>query len=398
MEHAKVQGLEAFEKIFSEEKIEFISHTHEPALNMEEMHQVVQPKNAPYIKNLFYKIKKGDKGYALLFAHEDTEVKKEFWKLINLTSNKVRMGEAKDLDSVLGCYQGCVNPLSVVNDKENEVKVIIADEKLKNCEWFAFHPGDNKATVEIKREDFTNLLKKWGKEIKYLNLEVDAVEEKKPEKKAKQQKKGAESSGTKLKIEFKKEEDFAGWYTEIIKKGDMIEYYDVSGCYVIKPHAYFIWEKIQAFLDQKFKEGGTKNTYFPMFVTKERLEAEKDHIEGFAAEVAWVTRAGTSELAEPIAIRPTSETIMYPVFAKWVRSHRDLPINVNQWTSVVRWEFSNPTPFIRTREFLWQEGHTAHETVEEADKQALYILDAYADCYKDVLCIPVIKGVRYSNF
>lgn len=129
-----------------------------------------------------------------------------------------------------------------------------------------------------------------------------------------------------------------------------------------------------------------------MFVTERALSKEKAHVEGFAAEVAWVTKSGKSDLAEPIAIRPTSETIMYPSFAKWTKSHRDLPIMVNQWTNVVRWEFKHPTPFIRTREFLWQEGHTAHATTDEAGQHVLAILDFYHDCYKDILAIPSIKG------
>lgn len=134
-----------------------------------------------------------------------------------------------------------------------------------------------------------------------------------------------------------------------------------------------------------------------MFVTAERLEAEKEHVEGFAPEVAWVTRSGQSELAKPIAIRPTSETIMYPTFSKWIRSHRDLPLLINQWSNVVRWEFKHPTPFIRTREFLWQEGHTAHTNREEANTFALSILDRYEECYRDLMAVPIVKGRKSDN-
>jgi prolyl-tRNA synthetase len=142
----------------------------------------------------------------------------------------------------------------------------------------------------------------------------------------------------------------------------MIEYYEVSGCYILRPWAYSIWERIQEHLNRLIVDSGVQNCYFPMFVTEEALTKEAKHLEGFAPEVAWVTRSGTTEMPKPIAIRPTSETIMYPTFAKWVQSYRDLPIRLNQWTNVVRWEFKHPTPFIRTREFLWQEGHTAHAT------------------------------------
>lgn len=172
----------------------------------------------------------------------------------------------------------------------------------------------------------------------------------------------------------------------------MIEYYDVSGCYILRPWAYQIWETIQRFFDDKIKADGVKNCYFPMFISKGALETEKTHIADFAPEVAWVTKSGQSELAEPIAIRPTSETVMYPSYAKWVQSHRDLPIRLNQWCNVVRWEFKQPTPFLRTREFLWQEGHSAFAGKEEALEEVYKILGYYAAVYEELLAIPVVKG------
>lgn len=172
----------------------------------------------------------------------------------------------------------------------------------------------------------------------------------------------------------------------------MIEYYDISGCYILRPWSFAIWEGIQGFFDKEIKALGVQNAYFPLFVAKSALEAEKEHVEGFSPEVAWVTRSGDTELPEPIAIRPTSETIMYPAYAKWIRSHRDLPLRLNQWTNVVRWEFKHPTPFLRTREFLWQEGHSAFATRAEADVEVLQILDLYARVYEELLAVPVIKG------
>ncbi|MFH4981749.1 hypothetical protein AB6A40_008458 [Gnathostoma spinigerum] len=172
----------------------------------------------------------------------------------------------------------------------------------------------------------------------------------------------------------------------------MIEYYDVSGCYVLRPWSYAIWEEIQEWFDKEIKKLGVRNCYFPIFVSQGALEREKEHIADFAPEVAWVTRAGQSEMAEPIAIRPTSETVMYPSYAKWVQSHRDLPIRLNQWCNVVRWEFKHPTPFLRTREFLWNEGHTAFATAKEAEAEVFQILDLYAKIYTDLLAIPVVKG------
>ncbi|KAM3676733.1 bifunctional glutamate/proline--tRNA ligase isoform 5-T5 [Ammospiza maritima maritima] len=197
---------------------------------------------------------------------------------------------------------------------------------------------------------------------------------------------------TRLGLEAKKEENLSEWFSQVITKSEMIEYYDVSGCYILRPWAHAIWEAIKDFFDAEIKKLGVENCYFPMFVSQAALETEKSHIADFAPEVAWVTRSGKTELAEPIAIRPTSETVMYPSYAKWVQSHRDLPIKLNQWCSVVRWEFKHPQPFLRTREFLWQEGHTAFATYEEAAEEVLQILDLYARVYEDLLAIPVVKG------
>ncbi|KAM7050064.1 bifunctional glutamate/proline--tRNA ligase isoform 2-T2 [Molossus nigricans] len=207
---------------------------------------------------------------------------------------------------------------------------------------------------------------------------------------------GGEGQGprkqTRLGLEAKKEENFADWYSQVITKSEMIEYYDVSGCYILRPWAFSIWESIKEFFDAEIKKLGVENCYFPMFVSQGALEREKTHIADFAPEVAWVTRSGKTELAEPIAVRPTSETVMYPSYAKWVQSHRDLPIRLNQWCNVVRWEFKHPQPFLRTREFLWQEGHSAFATFEEAAEEVLQILDLYAQVYEELLAIPVVKG------
>ncbi|KAJ6102262.1 Prolyl-tRNA synthetase class II [Penicillium sp. IBT 16267x] len=195
-------------------------------------------------------------------------------------------------------------------------------------------------------------------------------------------------------IDVSKEDDFPGWYSQVLTKGDMLDYYDVSGCFILKPASYFIWEEIQSYFNLRIKKMGVKNCSFPLFVSEDVLQREKDHIEGFAAEVAWVTHAGSTPLEKKIAIRPTSETVMYPYYAKWIRSHRDLPLRLNQWNSVVRWEFKNPQPFLRTREFLWQEGHTAHLTEAAAREEVLQILDWYADIYSELLAVPVVKGQK----
>lgn len=198
-------------------------------------------------------------------------------------------------------------------------------------------------------------------------------------------------------ITVNKDKDFSSWYSQIVTKGEMLDYYDVSGCYILRPNSYSVWETIQEWFNARIKKMGVQNSYFPMFVSSRVLEKEKDHIEGFAPEVAWVTKAGNSELEEHIAIRPTSETVMYPYYAKWIRSHRDLPLKLNQWNSVVRWEFKHPQPFLRTREFLWQEGHTAHLTQKDAAEEVDQILDLYSGIYEELLAVPVVKGKKTEN-
>ncbi|KAH8417636.1 hypothetical protein KR222_003170 [Zaprionus bogoriensis] len=197
---------------------------------------------------------------------------------------------------------------------------------------------------------------------------------------------------TRLGLEATKEDNLPDWYSQVLTKGELIEYYDVSGCYILRHWSFAIWKAIKGWFDAEITAMGVKECYFPIFVSKAALEREKAHIADFAPEVAWVTKSGESELAEPIAVRPTSETVMYPAYAKWIQSYRDLPIRLNQWNNVVRWEFKHPQPFLRTREFLWQEGHTAFATQAEADKEVLEILDRYAQIYTDLLAIPVVKG------
>eukprot|EP01114_Cavostelium_apophysatum_P005063 TRINITY_DN1565_c0_g1_i1.p1 TRINITY_DN1565_c0_g1~~TRINITY_DN1565_c0_g1_i1.p1 ORF type:complete len:582 (+),score=158.15 TRINITY_DN1565_c0_g1_i1:70-1746(+) len=200
-----------------------------------------------------------------------------------------------------------------------------------------------------------------------------------------------------LGITNDKNVNFSEWYSEVIIKAEMIEYYDISGCYILRPWSYGIWEQVQEFFNKQIKRIGVQNAYFPLFVSEKALSSEKDHIEGFAAEVAWVTRSGKSPLTAPIAVRPTSETIMYPAYAKWIRSHRDLPLRLNQWCNVVRWEFKHPTPFLRSREFLWQEGHTAFSNLKDAGDEVLQILELYRRVYEELLAVPVVKGKKTEN-
>ena len=185
--------------------------------------------------------------------------------------------------------------------------------------------------------------------------------------------------------------DFAQWYTDVVKKAELIEYSSVKGCMVIKPAGYAIWEKIQAEVDRRFKATGVENVYMPMFIPESLLQKEKDHVEGFAPEVAWVTHGGLEPLQERMCVRPTSETLFCDFYKNDIQSHRDLPRLYNQWCSVVRWE-KTTRPFLRSREFLWQEGHTAHATHEDAQARTELMLNVYADFCEEVLAIPVIKG------
>ncbi|KAL5237027.1 hypothetical protein ACI65C_004437 [Semiaphis heraclei] len=257
----------------------------------------------------------------------------------------------------------------------------------------------------------TNNIKKNNKSVNNIISEISAQANKVQIMKDKKSKKKeniavtpsikSESTNTKkvskLGLEvLKVSENLGEWYSQVLVKGEMIEYYDVSGCYVLRPWAYRIWELIQEWFDARIKRKplNVRNCYFPMFVSQGALEREKEHIADFAPEVAWVTKSGETDLAEPIAIRPTSETGMYPAFAKWIQSYRDLPLKLNQWNSVVRWEFKHPQPFLRTREFLWQEGHNAYATREEAERDVLIILGYYEYVYKNMLAVPVIKGKK----
>ena len=192
------------------------------------------------------------------------------------------------------------------------------------------------------------------------------------------------------------DEDFAKWYTDICKKADLIDYSSVKGCMIIRPYGYAIWELIQANLDRRFKELGHENVYMPMFIPESLLQREKDHVEGFAPEVAWVTHGGSEPLTERLCVRPTSETLFCEHYKNIINSYRDLPKLYNQWCSVVRWE-KTTRPFLRSREFLWQEGHTMHATAEEAEAETVQMLNCYADFHETDLAIPVIKGRKTES-
>ena len=193
-----------------------------------------------------------------------------------------------------------------------------------------------------------------------------------------------------------RQEDFSAWYHEVITQGKLVDASPTRGCAVLRPYGYAIWEHIQKNLDDRFKAVGTENAYFPLLIPESFLKKEADHVEGFAPELAVVTHAGGKKLEEPYVVRPTSETMIYHMFARWISSWRDLPMNINQWANVVRWEMRT-RPFLRTTEFLWQEGHTAHASKEEANTKAIQMRDIYVDFIENDLCIPLFKGVKTAK-
>ncbi|KAI6045229.1 hypothetical protein EDC04DRAFT_2636558 [Pisolithus marmoratus] len=321
------------------------------------------PPSFELIKTLVYKPKTAKTAVpvpVVVIARDDTETSTSaLAKKLGL--KELRLASEELLDEFFNLDKNSLSLLALNKESFPRVVTVIDSSIVSTPDTtFAIHALSSSSTIFLSGKDVISYLK---------NLETDE-----------------------LKIQ---EVDFAALKTEqVLLKGDMLEYYSVSGCYILRPWSYSIWEEIQDWFNKRIKAMGVQNVYFPMFVSSKVLEREKDHIEGFSPEVAWVTRAGSSELEEPIAIRPTSETVMYPYYAKWIKSHRDLPLKLNQWNNVVRWEFKHPQPFLRTREYLWQEGHTAHLNKADADAEVLQILELYRRVYEELLAVPMIKGVK----
>lgn len=382
--------------------IEYAAHSHREVPTVEDLVAELGHLEGELAKNLLFRDKK--EGLFLVVAASGTAVDTKLLgnKLTAAGIGKkynLRFAGEDVLESVLKVKKGSVSPLCVMHDAANEVRLVL-DKALVDAPFVNCHPLRNDRTFSLKPEALLKFVKHFNHEPVIVDFAAAAQASAAPAAKAGKVGKAAAAPAKKHEqkanegVSVTKSDNFADWYTEIITKSGMIDYYDISGCYILRPYSYEIWERVVAYLDSRFKTIGVKNCYFPMFVSSEKLQKEKDHLEGFAPEVAWVTKSGDSDLREPIAIRPTSETIMYPAFKNWIRSHRDLPLKLNQWNNVVRWEFKNPTPFIRTREFLWQEGHTAHATKEEADTEVRQILDFYAGAYEELLAVPMIKGVK----
>ncbi|KAH6900911.1 hypothetical protein BKA70DRAFT_730872 [Coprinopsis sp. MPI-PUGE-AT-0042] len=360
------------------------------------------PKGFELIKTLVYKPKTAKSAVpvpVVVIAREETEASSgAIGKQLNL--KELRLASEDLLKEFFGLDKDSLSPLAIDQTIFSKVVTVVDPSIADSTSTFALHASSSSSTIFVSGRDIVNHLKSLETEsTKVAELQASGANAgaaaPAPAKAKAPAKEDAKIEGAvQIAIGVKKEVDFASWYTNVLLKADMLDYYSVSGCYILKPWSYSIWEEIQAWFNTEIKKLGVQNSYFPMFVSQSVLEREKDHIEGFSPEVAWVTRAGKSELEEPIAIRPTSETAMYPYYAKWIRSHRDLPLKLNQWNSVVRWEFKNPQPFLRTREFLWQEGHTAFYSKEEADTEVREILDLYRQVYEDLLAVPVIPGVK----
>ncbi|XP_026193954.1 proline--tRNA ligase, cytoplasmic [Cyclospora cayetanensis] len=404
----QLQQEKALKESLKSAGIAFKEHKHAKATTVEELAAAVGSLGIQICKNLFLKDKKGSL-FLLTALHDSPTPLKGL--MAKLGAQKLRLADEKILEDTLHVLPGCVTPFAIQNDEKKEVTLLL-DAKLKDSTApVLVHPLHNFESLEIAPRDIISFLTSRGITITFIDCQelqalADAPANGPDGAVSKAKKSGAAAKGGKedsqqpeatLGVTAHKATNFAEWYTQTIVRGELVEYYDISGCYIIRPWAYRMWEAVQKFFDDSIKRLGVENCYFPMFVSKAKLEKEKDHVAGFSPEVAWVTHYGDSELPEKVAIRPTSETIMYPAYAKWIRSHRDLPLKLNQWNNVVRWEFKQPTPFLRTREFLWQEGHTAHATEEEAFKLVLDILELYRQWYEDYLAVPVIKGEKSEH-
>ncbi|KIP03554.1 hypothetical protein PHLGIDRAFT_31760 [Phlebiopsis gigantea 11061_1 CR5-6] len=361
------------------------------------------PASFELVKTIVYKPKTAKTATPVplvVIAREHTDVPSgALAKKLNL--KEPRLASEDLITEFFAVDKHALSPLALTENNFSKVAVALDSTIESATSVFAVRALNTDTTLFITGQELVSYLKRLESKdasvhvVDFEALKTDAPAPTPAAQPAKKEKEDAKIEGAvQIAIGVKKEVDFATWYTNVLTKADMIDYYSVSGCYILKPWSYSIWEIIQDWFNIHIRELGVQNAYFPMFVSQKVLEREKDHIEGFSPEVAWVTRAGSSDLEEPIAIRPTSETAMYPYYAKWIKSHRDLPLKLNQWNSVVRWEFKNPQPFLRTREFLWQEGHTAHLTKAEADKEVLQILDLYRRVYEELLAVPVIPGVK----
>ncbi|KAG4304047.1 hypothetical protein PORY_002570 [Pneumocystis oryctolagi] len=315
-----------------------------------------------------------------------------------LKCKTLQKASSKKVFDILSVKNEEISPLCITKHNASKIRVVLDFQIFSEKRLLAFRLLSTRKTVFFTSHQLLDHFSHLGIEFISVNFSLKPLDVKKIssfEKSSSCSFKEDKQNNVLIGITVKKNDDFSEWYRQVLIKGDM-------------PASYYVWEKIQRnivffsilnligleWFDTEIKKLGVENCYFPMFISSRFLEKEKDHIEGFAPEVAWVTKAGDSDLEEPIAIRPTSETSMYSYYSKWIRSYRDLPLKLNQWNSVVRWEFSHPQPFLRSREFLWQEGHTAYLNKEESEKEVFDILRLYEKVYSELLSVPVIAGIK----
>lgn len=399
----------------NEMSISHDTYSHKLSMKVEELlENVPLPAGETHTKNVFFKDKKHGMFLVSTLPNADVNTK-ELAKLLGLQGKvNMRLSTEEQLMESLGVKPGCVGPLSILNNTAKDVTVVL-DEGLfaDNIKKIHSHPLTNDVSTAVSPVDLKKYFEALGIEPAIVSFSTKSDQGgKAPANRPPQTKtakgeqqtnagkqKGGDKKATKkgetlLALQWKKDENFPQWYSDVIVLSEMIAYYDISGCYILRPWSYKIWDIIQNWFNIEIEKLDVENSYFPLFVSQDRLEKEKDHVEGFAPEVAWVTKSGDAELAKPIAIRPTSETIMYPAFSDWIKSHRDLPLKLNQWSNVVRWEFKYPTPFLRSREFLWQEGHTAHASYEDANVMVRQALELYRRVYEELLAVPVVPGYK----
>ena len=391
---------------------------------------LVKQTGTEYVRNYFVRDDASKRLLIFQLANDTTLSYETISEYLDLPPSSITEADKTTLENTLGIREDSNGRPTISHNPKYENVIVIKENKLReyspssaNIPYltnpFNLRPLEKlinllaHPTVVYKYIDFspegekvvfsTNSPVETEKQNKKTEEETTTSESEEETKTSasKTQKKSTEAKPSKpkheLSVNSEKNKDFGMWYQQTLLKSEMIEYYDISGCYILRPWSFSIWERLQEHLNKEIKALGVSNAYFPMFVSQEALETEKTHLQGFEPEVAWITKTGSGDLNENIAIRPTSETIMYPSFSKWIRSHRDLPLKLNQWSNIVRWEFKHPTPFVRTREFLWQEGHTAHSNAEEAEELSQKVLDIYAKTYEDLLAIPVVKGVKSLN-
>jgi prolyl-tRNA synthetase len=340
-----ISSTEAF---LTANSIAYTTVKHDQVFTIPEMLEKVKFEGASakavFAKNLFLQDKKKkENGFLVIAAHDTAIDMKGLTKHLKVGSGNLRGGEVEVMEAMLGAKKGALNLFAIINDTAKKVHLIMDHKLMNESEQIAFHPMQNDATCAISNTDMKKIIALSGHEAEIIDFSKfvsedagKAGEEKKTAPQAKKDSKPAaakkeegKTHAHQMGVQYTKEQNFSKWYSDIITKSEMIEYYEISGCYILRPLAYYIWESIQGFLDPRFKKNGVSNCYFPMFVSEAALSKEKDHVEGFAPEVAWVTKSGKTDLQEPIAIRPTSETIMYPSYAKWIHSHRDLHLCLN---------------------------------------------------------------------